>query len=88
MIRLKKLLSEAEPPNNKPAVQSDTTPEEPQKLKINIPDSPFEQDPEEIIKGLENLLKQWKTKQYKSDKHRWREYYYDIKSVIKSFREA
>lgn len=87
MIKLKNLLSEEEPSDKQPKQQSDATPEKPQKLKINIPDSPFEQDIEEIIEGLEHLLKQWKTKQYPSDNHRWKSYYNDIKTVVKSFRE-
>ena len=85
MIKLKKLLSEAEPPKQKPPAGGSETPEKPQKLKINIPDSPFEPDPGEIIDGLKQVLKQWELKQYPSDVHRWKEYFMDIKKLVAKF---
>ena len=85
MIKLKKLLSEEEPPKQKPPAGGGDTPEKPQKLKINIPDSPFEPDPGEIIDGLKQVLKQWELKQYPSDVHRWKEYFIDIKKLIAKF---
>ena len=83
MIKLKKLLSEAEPPKQKPPEGGGE--EKPQKLKINIPDSPFEPDPGEIIDSLKQVLKQWELKQYPSDVHRWKEYFIDIKKLIAKF---
>ena len=86
MIKLKKLLSEADPPKQKPpAGGGGDAPEKPQKLKINIPDSPFEPDSAEIIDHLKNVLKQWQVKQYPSDIHRWREYFMDIKKLVSKF---
>ena len=85
MIKLKKLLTEAEPPKQKPPAGGGDTPEKPQKLKINIPDSPFEPDPGEIIDSLKQVLKQWELKQYPSDVHRWKEYFIDIKKLIAKF---
>ena len=47
-------LTEAEPP---PA-GGEEEPPKPQKLKINIPESPFEVDSEEIINSLKQILKE------------------------------
>ena len=80
MIKLKDILSEAEPPKQKPPAGGGE--EKPQKLKINIPDSPFEPDPGEILDSLKQVLKQWELKQYPSDLHRWKEYFIDINNHI------
>ena len=58
-------------------------PPEPQKLKIDIPDSPFEPDVNQIKDRLKHILKQWQVKQYMSDEHRWKEYYKDIVKLVK-----
>ena len=58
-------------------------PPEPQKLKIDIPDSPFEPDVSQIKDQLKHVLKQWQVKQYMSDKHRWKEYHKDILKLVK-----
>ena len=55
---------------------------EPQKLKIDIPDSPFEPDVSQIKDQLKHILKQWQVKQYMSDKHRWKDYYKDIQKIV------
>ena len=55
---------------------------EPQKLKIDIPDSPFEPDVNQIKDKLKHTLKQWQVKQYMSDKHRWKDYYKDILKLV------
>ena len=83
MIKLKDILSEAEPPKQKPPTGGGE--EKPQKLKINIPDSPFEPDPGEILDSLKQVLKQWELKQYPSDTHRWKEYFIDIKKLVAKF---
>ena len=36
-------------------------------LKIDIPDSPFEPDTQQIKDKLRNILTMWKTKEYPSD---------------------
>ena len=90
MIKLKKLLTEQPPQKQKKPQQK--SPEgggggeqDSQKLKINIPDNPFEPDSDEIIDHLKYALKQWKVKQYSSDVHRWKEYYTDIKKLVDKF---
>ena len=54
-----------------------------QKLKIDIPDTPFEPDVSQIKDRLKHILKQWEVKQYMSDKHRWQEYYRDIFKLVR-----
>ena len=49
-------LNEAEPP---PAGGGEDKPPEPQKLKIDIPDSPFEPDVNQIKDRLKQILKNW-----------------------------
>ena len=39
-------------------------PSEPQKLKIDIPETPFEPDVSQIKDGLKQILKQWKIKTF------------------------
>ena len=56
----------------------------PQKLKIDIPQTPFEPDVNQVKDELKKILKQWEVKQYPSDQHRWREYYKDILRVVKT----
>ena len=58
-------------------------PPKPQKLKINIPESPFEPDASEIINKLKKVLKQWQVKEYPSDEIRWKSYYKDILKLVK-----
>ena len=60
---------------------SDNNPEK--ELKIDIPDSPFEPDASQITTKLKDMLKQWETTPYMSDKHRWQEYYKDIAKLVK-----
>jgi hypothetical protein len=49
-------LHEADPP---PAGGGEDKPPEPQKLKIDIPDSPFEPDVNQIKDRLKQILKNW-----------------------------
>ena len=85
MIKLKKLLMEQppQPPQKKPEGGGDDAPK-PQKLKIDIPQTPFEPDVNQLKDELKKILKQWEIKQYPSDQHRWREYYKDILRVVKT----
>ena len=55
---------------------------EPQKLKIDIPETPFEPDVNQVKDRLKQILKQWQVKQYMSDKHRWKDYYKDILKLV------
>ena len=59
-------------------------PPKPQKLKIDIPQTPFEPDVNQVKNELKKILKQWEIKQYPSDQHRWREYYKDILKLVKT----
>ena len=74
----KKFINEADPP----PTGGEDKPPEPQKLKIDIPDTPFEPDVSQIKDRLKHILKQWQVKQYMSDKHRWKEYYKDILKLV------
>ena len=57
-------------------------PPEPQKLKIDIPDTPFEPDINQVKDRLKQILKQWQVKQYPSDEYRWKSYYKDIQKLV------
>ncbi len=49
-------LNEADPP---PAGGGEEKPPEPQKLKIDIPDTPFEPDVNQVKDRLKQILKNW-----------------------------
>ena len=72
-------LHEAEPP---PAGGGEEKPPEPQKLKIDIPDTPFEPDINQVKDRLKQILKQWQIKQYPSDEYRWKSYYKDVQKLV------
>ena len=74
-----KFIKEEDPPA---AGGGEEKPPEPQKLKIDIPDTPFEPDVNQIKDRLKHILKQWQVKQYMSDKHRWKDYYKDILILV------
>ena len=57
--------------------------EEPKPLKIDIPDTPFEPDVQQIKNRLKQILKIWKTKEYPSDEIRWKMYHNDIVKLLK-----
>ena len=75
-----KFIKEEDPPA---AGGGEEKPPEPQKLKIDIPDTPFEPDINQVKDRLKQILKQWQVKQYMSDKHRWKDYYKDILKLVK-----
>ena len=54
----------------------------PKKLKINIPDSPFEPDVNQIKDRLKQILKQWQVREYPSDEYRWKSYYKDVQKLV------
>ena len=74
-----KFIKEEDPPA---AGGWEEKPPEPQKLKIDFPDTPFEPDVNQIKDRLKHILKQWQVKQYMSDKHRWKDYYKDILKLV------
>ena len=71
-------LDEAEPP---PA-GGEEKPPEPQKLKIDIPDSPFEPDINQVKDRLKQILKQWQVREYPSDEYRWKSYFKDVQKLV------
>ena len=82
LIRKQHMWTEADD-EKKPPTSGDDGPPKPEKLKIDIPDSPFEPDVSQIKDQLKHVLKQWQVKQYMSDEHRWKEYYKDILKLVK-----
>ena len=79
-LNKKFIQNEAEAP---PPAGGEDKPPEPQKLKIDIPNTPFEPDVNQIKDRLKHILKQWQVKQYMSDEHRWKDYYKDILKLVK-----
>ena len=77
-----KFIKEEDPPTS--GGGEEEKPAEPQKLKIDIPETPFEVDIQQVKDQLKKILKQWEIKQYMSDKHRWKEYYKDIAKLLKT----
>ena len=57
--------------------------DKPKKLKIDIPDTPFEPDVSQIKDKLKHTLKQWEERQYPSDEYRWKSYYKDILKLVR-----
>jgi len=58
-------------------------PSEPKKLKIDIPDSPFEPDINQVKDRLKQILKQWQVGEYPSDEYRWKSYFKDVQKLVK-----
>ena len=74
-LRKKFIWKEGEaPPEEAPA--------EPTKLKIDIPETPFEPDINQVKDRLKQILKQWQVKEYPSDEIRWKLYYKDILKLV------
>ena len=73
-------LHEADPPTPPAGGGGEDT--EPKKLKIDIPDSPFEPDVNQVKDRLKQILKQWQIKEYPSDEIRWKLYYKDILKLV------
>ena len=73
-------LHEAGPPQ--PPAGGEDKPPKPQKLKIDIPDTPFEPDINQVKDRLKQILKQWQVKEYTSDEIRWKLYYKDILKLV------
>ena len=73
-------LHEDDPP--KPPAGGGGEDTKPKKLKIDIPDTPFEPDVNQIKDQLKHLLNQWKTREYPSDEIRWKLYYKDILKLV------
>ena len=77
-------LHEADPP--KPPAGGggeEEKPPEPQKLKIDIPDTPFEPDINQVKDRLKQILKQWASNEYPNDRVRWNDYFHDIEKLVK-----
>ena len=74
-------LHEAEPPKP-PAGGGGGEDTKPKKLKIDIPDTPFEPDINQVKDRLKQILKQWQVKEYPSDEYRWKSYYKDVQKLV------
>ena len=59
-------------------------PPEPQKLKIDIPQTPFEPDVNQVKDELKKILIKWAKIQYPNDRVRWNDYYHDIEKLYKT----
>ena len=75
-------LHEADPPKP-PAGGGGGEDTKPKKLKIDIPDTPFEPDINQVKDRLKQILKQWATNQYPNDRVRWNDYFHDIEKLVK-----
>ena len=80
--RLHGRLDEA-PPQSPAQGGGEDKPPEPQKLKIDIPDTPFEPDINQVKDRLKHILKQWATNEYPNDRVRWNDYFHDIEKLVK-----
>ena len=77
-------LHEADPPKPpKPGAGGDDAPK-PQKLKIDIPQTPFEPDVNQVKDELKKILIKWAKIQYPNDRVRWNDYYHDIEKLYKT----
>ena len=74
------------PPQKKKPQPPEGGGETSKELKIDIPDSPFNPDVGQVVSKLKDVLKQWKVKQYPSDKHRWVEYHKDIAKLVQQIQ--
>jgi len=74
------------PPQKKKPQPPEGGGETSKELKIDIPDSPFNPDVGQVVSKLKDVLKQWKVKQYPSDKHRWVEYHKDIVKLVQQIQ--
>ena len=72
----------AQPPQKKPEGGDDAP--KPQKLKIDIPQTPFEPDVNQVKDELKKILIKWAKIQYPNDKVRWQDYYHDIEKLYKT----
>ena len=87
-IIIEELLNEQPPmpPQKKKPQPPEGGDETSKELKIDIPDSPFNPDVGQVVSKLKDILKQWKVKQYPSDKHRWVEYHKDIVKLVQQIQ--
>ena len=54
------------------------------KLKIDIPDSPFEPDVRQVKDELKKILIKWAKIEYPNDRVRWQDYNRDIEKLYKT----
>ena len=75
-------LHEADPPKPPAGGEGGGEDTGPKKLKIDIPDSPFEPDINQVKDRLKQILKQWQVKEYPSDEYRWKSYFKDVQKLV------
>ena len=73
-------LHEADPPQ--PPAGGGEEESKPKKLKIDIPDTPFEPDINQVKDRLKQILKQWQVGKYPSDEYRWKSYFKDVQKLV------
>ena len=76
-------LHEADPPKPPAGGGGGEEESKPKKLKIDIPDTPFEPDINQVKDRLKQILKQWATNEYPNDRVRWNDYFHDIEKLVK-----
>ena len=85
---LKRLVEEVlneqppQPPKQQPPAGGEEETEK--KLKIDIPQTPFEPDVNQVKDELKKILIKWAKIQYPNDKVRWQDYYHDIEKLYKT----
>ena len=77
-------LDEADPPKPPAGGGGGDDAPKPQKLKIDIPQTPFEPDVNQVKDELKKILIKWAKIQYPNDKVRWQDYYHDIEKLYKT----
>ena len=79
---VEEVLNEQPPQPPKPPPAGGGEEDKPKKLKIDIPDTPFEPDVSQIKDRLKQILKQWEVRKYPSDEYRWKSYYKDVQKLV------
>ena len=79
-----KFIKEEDPPV---AGGGEDKPPKPQKLKIDIPQTPFEPDVNQVKDELKKILIKWAKIQYPNDRVRWNDYYHDIEQLVTKIKK-
>ena len=76
-------LHEADPPKPPAGGGGGEEESKPKKLKIDIPDTPFEPDINQVKDRLKQILKQLATNEYPNDRVRWNDYFHEVEKLVK-----
>ena len=83
-------ITEAEPPKKQPPPGGGAPPgdeDTSKEMKIDIPNSPFAPDINQVTNKLKQILKTWATNEYPNDRVRWNDYFHDIEKLVKQIEE-